>query len=97
MSRNESLCKFRPLAAAKRLAECGSPAVVLSGLDVQRALRAEKRRLFVFEISSPALLAKGLLRAAMQLDAVISRLLCPYGSTYKTILHFMYLIDTHLF
>lgn len=71
MPRYDRLKPFRPQDALNNLEDCDCPAIVLDGLQVQRALSDGHRRLLVFEIPSVALLAKGLLRAAMEKEAVV--------------------------
>lgn len=70
MTRSDTLHSFRPVNAVKRLGN--NPACVLSGLLVQRALTLAASRLPVFELASVRIEARGLLRAAQNLDVALS-------------------------
>ncbi|MBR2979093.1 MAG: hypothetical protein IKC51_04090 [Myxococcaceae bacterium] len=69
MTSTDSLRAFRPANAVKRLGD--NPALLLSGLLLQRALTEAGSRLPVFELASVGTEARGLLRAAQHLDVAI--------------------------
>lgn len=69
MTRSDTLLSFRPVNAVKILG--ANPACVLSGLPVQRALTQAASRLPVFELASIRAEARGLLRAAQNLDVAL--------------------------
>ncbi len=69
MTTPDSLRALRPANAVKRLGD--NPALLLSGLSIQRALTEASSRLPVFELASVGTEARGLLRAAQHLDVAI--------------------------
>lgn len=69
MTRPDTLYPFRPVNAVHRLG--ASPACLLSGVPMQRALAQAASRLVVFELASVPVQARGVLRAAQNLDVAM--------------------------
>lgn len=69
MNQPDTLYPFRPVNAVRRLG--ANTACLLSGLPMQRALTQAASRLPVFELSSVRAKARGILRAAQNLDVAV--------------------------